>query len=120
MMPRILVVEDEFLVALDAEAMLAALGCEVIGPAATADQAIALLASEHADAALLDVNVGGKPVFPLAERLAAQGIPFAFATGYDAASVLPDEFADRPVLRKPYDEEHLADLIHGMFEAAPA
>lgn len=120
MMLRILVVEDEFLVALDVEAMLAALGCEVIGPAATVDQAIALIASERVDGALLDINVAGNPVFPVADRLAVRGIPFAFATGYDAESVLPDHFADRPVLRKPYDEEHLADLVHRMFELAPA
>lgn len=119
-MPRILVVEDEFLVALDVEAMLAALGCDLAGPAATVEQAIALLASERVDAALLDINVGGKLVFPVAERLAGQGIPFAFATGYDAGSVLPDRFADRPVLRKPYDEEHLADLVCRMFAPAPA
>lgn len=112
---RILVVEDEFLVALDIENMLSALGWDVLGPAATIDDALALVEAERMDGALLDINVGGREVFPLADRLREERIPFVFATGYDAATILPERFADRLLLRKPYDEKRLEDIIDRVF-----
>ena len=89
---RVLVVEDEFLVALELETMLHGLGAEVIGPLGGLDQAVACARQEALDLALLDVNVGGRLVTPVAEALAARAIPFVFCTGYGAAS-LPGRYA---------------------------
>jgi CheY-like chemotaxis protein len=97
---RVLVVEDEFLVALELETMLHGLGAEVIGPLGGLDQAVACARQEALDLALLDVNVGGRLVTPVAEALAARAIPFVFCTGYGAAS-LPGRYAAVPILMKP-------------------
>jgi CheY-like chemotaxis protein len=96
---RILVVEDEFLVSLDLEAMLRELGGEVIGPFASLVRATAVARAELLDVALLDVNVGGRLVTPVADALAERAIPFVFCTGYDAAS-LPGPHAAVPILMK--------------------
>jgi CheY-like chemotaxis protein len=79
---RILVVEDEMLVLMDMQDTLADLGCEAVFAAATNDQAIALIEAHHFDAALLDLNLNGVRSYPVADALAALGVPFAFATGY--------------------------------------
>ncbi|MDN2566857.1 response regulator [Aquibium sp. A9E412] len=108
---RIFVVEDEALVAMNLEMMLEELGCAVVGPAMRFDAAEAMLAEGVAvDAAVLDVNVGGRPVFPLAERLAAAGIPVVFATGYGREG-LAEGWATRPVLQKPYLAADLARAL---------
>ena len=95
---RILVVEDEFLVSLDLEAMLRELGGEVIGPFAAWTGLPPR--AEPLDVALLDVNVAGQLVTPVADALAERAIPFVFCTGYDAAS-LPAPHAAVPLLMKP-------------------
>jgi CheY-like chemotaxis protein len=97
---RILIVEDDGLVAMMLEDMIADLGFEVAFSAGKLGEAIAWLdGGGQADAALLDVDVNGEPVFPLAERLARQGVPFAFATGYGQ---LPDpRFSGATILGKP-------------------
>ena len=99
---QILVVEDETLIALLIEEMLGDLGCGVVGPAHALQEALALATdSEVIDAALLDVNVGGKPVFEVADVLRARGVPFVFSTGYGDNGLRE---ADRgtPVLQKPF------------------
>jgi DNA-binding response OmpR family regulator len=78
---RVLVVEDEMMVSMLIEDMLSDLGCEVIGPASRLDEAIALANESELDCAVLDVNLGGQPIFPLADLLREKGAPFAFATG---------------------------------------
>jgi DNA-binding response OmpR family regulator len=108
--PRVLVVEDEMLVAMLLEDMLAGLGYEVIGPAARLDEARRLLAREAIDAAILDVNLEDESSIPLAEELQAQGTPFLFATGY-GAHVLPERFKGVPVLRKPFAMADLARTL---------
>ena len=112
---RVFVVEDEALVVMNLEAMLEDLGCVVVGPAMRFAQADEMISKGvDADVALLDVNLGGRPVFDLAARLAAGGIPIAFTTGY-GRSGLPDAWLDRPILQKPYSmsevEEGLAAAI---------
>jgi DNA-binding response OmpR family regulator len=77
------------------------------------DDAIDLLERGHFDAAVLDVNLGGEPVFPLADRLCARGVPILFATGY-GASGLPASYAHHPVLQKPYPPEQLAPTVAGL------
>lgn len=98
----VFVVEDEALVAMNLEDMLAELGCTIVGPAMRIDRAERMLADGlDADVAILDVNVGGQMIFPFARRLADHGMPIVFATGY-GRSGLPEDFHDRPILQKPY------------------
>ena len=107
---RVLVVEDEMMVSMLIEDMLSDLGCVVIGPAARLDEAIALAESTQIDCAVLDVNLGGQPIFPLADILRAKGAPFAFATGYGDAG-LRDVDKGSPVLQKPFRESGLARIL---------
>lgn len=107
---RILVVEDEMMIALLLEDMLAALGHTVVGPVSRVDKALEMAASEALDVAILDVNLNGKEVYPVAETLAARGIPFIFATGYDGEG-MPMRFRDRPRLSKPFRRNTLRELI---------
>jgi CheY-like chemotaxis protein len=104
---KVLVVEDEFLVASLLQDMLEAAGCVVAGPVARLPEALEVAARESCDVALLDVNLGGDRIDPVAATLAARGIPFAFVTGY-AADFLPPEHAGRPRLCKPFKQ---ADLL---------
>jgi CheY-like chemotaxis protein len=78
---RVLVVEDEGLLAALLEDMLAELGCQTIGPAGTVEQALALIAEFEVDAAVLDLNLNGVQAYPVAEFLRRRGIPFIFTTG---------------------------------------
>jgi CheY-like chemotaxis protein len=107
---RVLVVEDEMMVSMLIEDMLTDLGCTVVGPAARLDEAIDLAKSSELDCAVLDVNLGGQPIFPLADLLRERGKPFAFATGYGDAGVRE---VDRgtPVLQKPFREGDLARVL---------
>jgi len=96
---RILIVEDEELIALELSAELSRLGWAVVGPAATLGEAQALL-SKGVDAAVLDVNLRGRPVYPVARELQKKRVPFLFCTGYEMVD--PEgRFADVPVIRKP-------------------
>jgi len=107
---RILVVEDEMIVAMLIEDILMDGGATVVGPAARVAKALDLLGTEEVDAALLDVNLAGENTMPVAEELRRRGIPFAFATGYGAAG-LPDGFASQPLLQKPFQERDLQEVI---------
>ena len=115
---RLILVEDEVLAAMMMEDLLQDLGCEVIASFGALDQALAWLAGqeETPDGALLDVNLGGVMVFPLAEALAARAVPFAFATGYGALS--DERFAGMPLLHKPVDIGKLAGVVQGFRQAA--
>lgn len=97
---RILVVEDEYLLADDLSDILTGAGALVIGPCATVADAVAHAGTADFDAAILDVNLRGEMVFPVADALTERRIPFIFATGYDQWS-LPDRFADAVRLEKP-------------------
>jgi len=97
---KVLVVEDESLVALDIESMLEELGCVVVASVPRLLKALDLAASLDIDLAVLDINLAGEVVYPLAFRLAQRGIPFLFTTGYSTAT-LPADLRDRPLVRKP-------------------
>ena len=101
---RILVVEDDFLIAQDLQRALEALGAVVLGPVPRVADALAMLEGEavQPDAATLDVNLDGEMVYPLADDLRARGVPFLFVTGYDAGSI-PRDYAEVPVCEKPGD-----------------
>ena len=111
---RILVVEDEPLVAIDVYEQLTSIGCEVIGPAHTIEAARRLIAEGEFDAVLLDANLRGHPVDDLAVALKALGRPFAFATGY-GRDALPLGFRDAPVLTKPFDSAELLATLKSLF-----
>lgn len=98
---RILIVEDEMLVSMVIEEALKDLGCNIVGPVATRTQALALAKAEPLDGALLDVNLGGEPVYPVADALSQRGIPFAFVTGYGQGAIA-DRYATAPTLVKPF------------------
>ncbi len=107
---RVLVVEDEHLVALLLEDMLAELGHTVVGPVGRLDKALETVQLEAFDVAILDVNINGGDVYPIAEALAARDIPFVFSTGYDKKS-LPASYSDRPALQKPFQRHDLQKLF---------
>jgi PAS domain S-box-containing protein len=108
---RVLLVEDESLVAMMMGEALRELGYSVIGPCATAAEAAATIDSTDVNAAILDVNLDGELVYPVAELLAAREIPFAFITGYGEESLSP-RYANVPVLQKPIDRRALRELFH--------
>jgi len=113
---RILVVEDEALIAVMVEDMLSDMGCSVVGPAATIEQALALARAEEVDGAVLDVNVRGERIDPVADALAARGVPMLFATGYGEVRLASG--AQATVIDKPYTQEKLArGLATAMAEA---
>jgi CheY-like chemotaxis protein len=107
---KILVVEDEALVAMLVEDALLDAGAEVIGPAATVAEALRLLQAARPDAAVLDLNLAGETSTPVADVLAAAGVPFVVATGYGADG-LPPAHAAVPVLAKPYDPDELTATL---------
>ncbi|MDX7953326.1 response regulator [Lichenihabitans sp. Uapishka_5] len=107
---QVLVVEDEMLITMLLEDILEELGCRVVGSAVNLRQAEDLVRSATADAAILDVNLGGDPVFPVAEQLTARGIPFIFASGYGSAT-LPERWQSTPTLPKPFTTDQVADTL---------
>lgn len=107
---RVLLVEDQMIVAMQVEDVLREAGCEVIGPAGTLHTAMTLAQSEALDAAVLDINLDGEKTFPLAEQLQRRNIPFILATGY-GESVLPQKWRDLPRLSKPFRGEQLTRLM---------
>jgi PAS domain S-box-containing protein len=116
---RILVVEDETLVAVELRLALSDAGAEVLGPAASIGEAKRLLAAHRPTAAVLDVNLGDDRIDPLADLLMAEGVPMVFVTGYGPQTALPERLRHLRVLQKPLDP---ATLISTVFElvAAPA
>ena len=113
---RILVVEDEMLVLMETQDMLADLGCDAVIAAATNEQAIALIEAQHFDAALLDLNLHGVRSYPVADVLAARGVPFAFATGY-GGSGLRECDRERPLLAKPFGFASLETMLVALLSA---
>jgi two-component sensor histidine kinase len=104
--PRVLLIEDEALVAMMIQECLREFGYQVLGPIGTAGEAEARVRDGQFEAAVLDINLGDGAVYPIADLLAARGVPFVFVTGYDADSVEP-RFRQVPVLQKPIEREML-------------
>lgn len=108
---RLLVVEDEYFIAEDIRVILERHGATVVGPVGELAEARALLAcGERIDAAVLDINLHGETVFPLAEELRARGVPFVFATGYSDAAI-PSSYGDVARWEKPYDYDDLVAAL---------
>jgi CRP-like cAMP-binding protein len=104
--PRILVVEDDRLVAEALSDVVRASGCEVVGTAGQVDAAFSFLDGRRVDGAIVDVNLGGTMSFPVCEELQRRQVPFFFLSGHDA-SVIPPAFAGHALLRKPIEQDHL-------------
>jgi DNA-binding LytR/AlgR family response regulator len=118
---RVLVVEDNFLMAEMLCDLLRGHGCEIVGPAPRLASALALVASREIDGALLDINLGGEFCFPLAEMLQAKGVPFVFVTGYADRAVVPASLRGVPVVVKPFNPLEIASILHSQFgQPAPS
>ncbi|RLP22135.1 response regulator [Mesorhizobium sp. YM1C-6-2] len=115
---RVLIVEDDVLLAMHLEDLLIALGHEVVGQATRIDMAMELARECDIDFAVLDINVAGTKSFPVADVLRQRGIPFAFATGYGAEGVM-DGYRNYPALQKPYAQEDLERTIAQVFRRWP-
>jgi DNA-binding response OmpR family regulator len=109
---RVLVVEDDYLVAMDIVRALERAGAEVIGPAPAVEAALDALEQTAPDGAILDINLGGEMAFPVADALLARGVPFVFATGYDA-QVIPSRFIHVKRCEKPMASEQICAALFG-------
>ncbi|MDQ0466629.1 CheY-like chemotaxis protein [Caulobacter ginsengisoli] len=110
---KILVVEDEMLVSMLVEDMLGDLGCTVVGPAASLEEALALAQDSEIDIALLDVNLAGKAIYPVADVLKARGVRYVFASGYgDPNTDGPHQGV--PTLQKPFRMGDLEQVLRGL------
>ena len=107
---RILVVEDETLIAIDIENVLLDLGCEIVGPTGKLEIALQLARDETFDAAILDVTIRGGKTYAVAEMLRARGIPFVLASGYGDWT-LPEPLRDQPRLTKPFTQAQLEEKV---------
>ncbi len=121
---RLLLVEDEAMVAMMVEDMLSELGCVVVDVAGTVSRGLALVddGDLKLDGAVLDVNLGGEMVYPVAEALVARGVPFIFSTGYSTAGIRAN-YSNVPILPKPYEmqvlEEQLVLVLRPVPKSAP-
>lgn len=110
---RIVVVEDDFVLATDICRTLRDLGATVLGPAPTPYYAMHLIGRKKIDAAVLDVRLHGATVFEVADMLRDQGVPIIFATGSDRKS-MPNRFQEAPILEKPFDRKKLVSELHAV------
>jgi len=113
--PTVLIVEDEWLIAIDLAETVEAAGCEVAGPVHSVAAAMALIDSRHVDGGLLDVNLRGETSYLIAEALASKGIPFAFLSGY-ASSQLDAGYAHHRLLAKPVELPALHSCLDSMLK----
>lgn len=115
---RILVVEDEYYVALQVEQELSEAGAVIIGPVPSVDAALAMIDRAHSiDAAMLDINLNGQEVFTVADRLMAEGVPFLFSTGYGEQDI-PTRYAHVPRIEKPIQQHAITAAIRQMLTSA--
>ena len=109
---KVLVVEDNYLIAEHVCSILDRQGCEVLGPVPRLAAGLALIErGPRPDCALLDVNLNGELCFPLARALAGDAVPIVFLTGYDDRTIIPSDFAPAPVLGKPLEDASLVDAL---------
>jgi CheY-like chemotaxis protein len=113
---RILVVEDEFLIRMLLEDMLTDLGYDLVGVAGRIDEATEMAQTKDFDLAILDVNLDGHDVYPVAEVIGKRGLPFMFVTGYGGRG-LPDSYRGRPTLQKPFQLDELKKMLAQLLPA---
>ena len=107
---RVLIVEDEAIIAMDLEMMLQDEGCEVVATVASVKAALEQVTRQELDCAFLDINLGHEQVFPVADELARRGVPFALLSGH-TKGVLPPEHLNRPSLPKPYLKKDVVRIL---------
>jgi CheY-like chemotaxis protein len=116
---KILIAEDEYLISLMLQQMLEDLGCSVVGVAENLPAALSLASSSTADLAILDVNLGGQSIYPVADMLAAKRVPIIFATGYGSQG-LSEGYRRHTILAKPYDVDAVRSCLLRARPAAAA
>ena len=116
---RVLIVEDEAMIALLIQDVLTDLGSMVVGPAARIEEALELARSSPLDLAALDLNLGGTPVYPVAQILADRAVPFVFMTGYGQQGIA-EPWRGRPSIAKPFRPSQLASFLRDALKAASA
>ncbi len=117
---KILLVEDEFINAIFVADILSSAGCDVIGPAKNVEEAIRLADDQPLDGAILDVNLAGEAVYPVADKLVARNVPVMLTTGYESG-MLPERLRDCRRLQKPFGEQELlTELRHLVITGKPA
>lgn len=114
---RVLIVEDNLLLAEVTRILLEDSGCEVVGPAGWLQRGLQLAEDEPLDGAILDINLHGEMSFAIAEALCARGVPFVFVTGYEDRSIVPLAFRSAPRLDKPVVDQQLIEAMVGAFTA---
>jgi CheY-like chemotaxis protein len=117
---RVLVVEDEFLVAMELQEVLKGRGCDVLGPASTVTQALAVLHDGRPEVVVLDVNLRGTRATPVAAALRERGVPFVLITGYSGPQLSEPELRDAPRLDKPVNGRDLTRAVAKALQAAQA
>jgi len=115
---RILVAEDEALIAIGIESMLQGFGCEVVGPVSDIREILQVVEAEQVDGALLDVNLRGRQVFEILPELIRRKIPVVLTSGYDDATLFPPAFRDLPRISKPFDEATLRRICTALVKKA--
>lgn len=108
---RVLLVEDNFIIALDLAELVREAGAEPVGPVASVRDGVAALTSQEIHAAILDINLGEESALGLVKHLVDRAIPYAFATGYSPDDVIPPQQATTPVLAKPYSAGDVRTLL---------
>src|SRR5262245_54139271 len=108
---RVLLVEDNFFVAIDVQRILESCGCQVVGPVPSLKEGLALAGEEPLSGAILDINILGGTSESIADELGRRGTPFFFITGYGSPGRLPERLRDRPRLHKPLDERALRVVL---------
>ena len=114
---RILIAEDESLIALELEAILEGFGCTVVGPVSRVDEVLHYGLRGGCDGALLDVNLRGKQIFDILPKLQALGLPFIITSGYDDVTLFPVLFRNLPRIAKPVSETELRRACEHVFGA---
>lgn len=117
---RMLVAEDDSLIALNLEMMLQGFGCEVVGPVAEVEAIVAVAGTESLDGALLDVDLRGRKVFEALPALVSRGVPIVLTSGYSDTTLFPDEWRALPCIAKPFEERALRRACIEMIGTVPA
>jgi DNA-binding NtrC family response regulator len=112
---RILIAEDEGLIAVELESTLQSFGCEVVGPVSSVEDVMRHVDQNRPDGALLDVNLRGEKIFRILPRLAELGVPVVISSGYDDPKAFPSEFRDLPRISKPFDDAALRRVCEATF-----
>jgi CheY-like chemotaxis protein len=113
---RLLIVEDEYLIRLLLEDMLVELGCSIAAVASNLDEGKQVAQTAEIDLAILDVNIDGQQIFPVADILRSRKVPFIFITGYGARG-LPENYRDTPTLQKPFQMHDLKATLDRVLQA---